>query len=82
MAGTSRDLVETSIRDLLLGFGLDRDESEIDVDRAGGGGDVDGGSKVNVGAVTDHDDVGVDGSRLGLEDQLVPDSEVPTDGTI
>ena len=78
--GASRDLIEPSGRDLLLGLGVDCDETEVCVDRARDGGDIDGGSELNTGRVTDHGDVHVDGSRLGLEYQLARDGEVPTDG--
>ena len=82
VARAGRDFVGPSGRDLLLGLCLDRDESEIGVDWASGGGDVDDRSAVGAGGVTDHGDARVDGSRLGLEDQLVLDGEVSADGTI
>jgi hypothetical protein len=81
-AGASRDLIEPSGRDLLLGLGVDCDETEICVDRARDGGDIDGRSKLNTGRVADHGDVRVDGSRLGLEYQPARDGEVPTDGAV
>jgi hypothetical protein len=82
VAGASRDLIVPSGRDLLLGLGVDCDETEICVDRARDGGDINGRSKLNTGRVTDHGDVHVDDSRLGLEYQLARDGKVPTDGTV
>lgn len=37
---------------------------------------------VGVGGVADHGDVGINGSGLGLENQLVPDSEIPPDRAV
>ena len=84
VVGTSRDLVDPSGRDLLPGLRVDYDEGKVGIDRTSAGGDVDVGPTVTVstGAVTDHGDVRVDGSRLGLENKPVPDGEVPADRAV
>jgi len=86
--GTSRDLIGPSRRDLLLGVGVNCDESEVGFNGAGGCSDVDDGSNVNTsgvvdhGGIADHGDVRVDGSRPRLENKPFRGGEVSADWAI